>query len=347
MTRRLPPVYSIRHLSYLLGLLCLTLVSQGETRRSLKNALPLAGQGIMLGELSDSRVHAQVRLTTSNTLVDGDVAGIKGVVRFVLRERTNRLRQNNDDGVILEAMAIAENDFIARVTFTKLKPNTSYEIRTLIGTTATSLHKGPVAQFITHPGAASDEPVHFVVVTGMNYGKFHGDNRIDGKVHLEHNNTALPDPYTGRDKHLGYPALAAITRLQPDFFIGTGDNVYYDTPKDPRAQTITEMRQKWHEQFVQPRYLDLFANTPTYWEVDDHDYRIDDGDNSGDHLPSPETAVRVMYEQLPYAGAGDRETKTYRTVRVSKDLQLWFVEGRIYRSDNAMEDGPTKSIWGT
>ena len=347
MTRRLPLVYSIRHLTYLLGLLCLTIVSQGETRRTLKNSLPLAGQGIMLGELSDSRVHAQVRLTKSNTLVDGDVAGIKGVVQFVLRERTNRLRPNKDAAVILEAMAIAENDFIARVTFTKLKPNTPYEIRTLIGTTATSLHKGPLAQFITHPGAASDEPVHFVVVTGMNYGKFHGDNRIDGKVHLEHNNTALPEPYAGRDKHLGYPALAAITRLQPDFFIGTGDNVYYDTPKDPRAQTITEMRQKWHEQFVQPRYRDLFAKTPTYWEVDDHDYRIDDGDNSGDHLPSPETAVRVMYEQLPYAGAGDRETKTYRTVRVSKDLQLWFVEGRIYRSDNALEDGPTKSIWGT
>ena len=323
MTRLLPSLYNMRNLTCLLGLLGLGLISQGETWLSQKNNLPLAGQGIMLGELSDSQVHAQVRLTKSNTLVAGDVAGIKGVVQFVLRERTNRLRQNND-GVMLEAIAVAENDFIARVTFSKLKPNTPYEIRTLL-TTATSLRKGPVAQFTTHPGAASDEPVHFVVVTGMNYGKFHGDNRIDGKIHLEQNNTALPEPYTGRDKHLGYPALAAIKRLQPDFFIGTGDNVYYDTPKDPRAQTITEMRQKWHEQFVQPRYRDLFANTPTYWEVDDHDYRIDDGDNSGDHLPSPETAVRMMYEQLPYAGAGDRETKTYRTVRVSKDLQLWLV----------------------
>ena len=124
MPRRLPPVYSIRTLTYLLGLLCLTLVSQGETRRSLKNTQPLAGQGIMLGELSDSSVHAQVRLTKSNTLVDGDVAGIKGVVRFVLRERTNRLRQTHDAAVILEAMAVSENDFIARVTFTKLKSNT-------------------------------------------------------------------------------------------------------------------------------------------------------------------------------------------------------------------------------
>ena len=69
------------------------------------------------------------------------------------------------------------------------------------------------------------------------------------------------------------------------------------------------MRQKWHEQFVQPRYRALFSHVPTYWEVDDHDYRIDDGDNSGDHLPSVEMAVRMMYEQLPYAAMGDQTKK--------------------------------------
>ena len=342
----------IRFLSLLGLVLCFTTNAHGDKRPP---AVPMAGQGIMLGELTDSRVHVQLRLTTSDKLVDGDVAGITGVVRFTIQPLTDRLQrkriisagQNNADQVAtLEAMAVADNDYIARVTFDRLKANTRYEITTMIGENANALHQGPTARFVTHPGKAGDEPVHFVVVTGMNYAKFHGDNRIDGKIHLEHNNTELPEPYQGRDKHLGYPALEAIARLRPNFFVGTGDNVYYDTPKEPRAQTIDEMRQKWHEQFVQPRYRKLFSNTPTYWEVDDHDYRIDDGDNSGDHLPSPETAIRVMYEQLPYAGAGDRETKTYRTVRVSQDLQIWFVEGRIYRSDNEMEDGPEKSIWG-
>jgi alkaline phosphatase/alkaline phosphatase D len=106
------------------------------------------------------------------------------------------------------------------------------------------------------------------------------------------------------------------------------------------------MRQKWHEQFVQPRYHDLFAKVPTYWEVDDHDYRIDDGDNSGDYRPSPAEARRMFLEQLPVAPMEARDTKTYRTHRVSKELQLWFVENRMYRSHNAMEDGPTKTIWG-
>jgi len=106
------------------------------------------------------------------------------------------------------------------------------------------------------------------------------------------------------------------------------------------------MRQKWHEQFVQPRYIDLFAAVPTYWEIDDHDYRIDDGDNTGDHKPSSAEGRQVMLEQLPVAASDDADAKTYRTHRVSKDLQVWFTENRMYRSPNAMEDGPGKSIWG-
>ena len=38
--------------------------------------------------------------------------------------------------------------------------------------------------------------------------------------------------------------------------------------------------------------------------------------------------------------------KTYRTVRWGKDLQIWMVEGRDYRSPNPMKDGPEKTIWG-
>ena len=37
---------------------------------------------------------------------------------------------------------------------------------------------------------------------------------------------------------------------------------------------------------------------------------------------------------------------TYRTHRVSRDLQIWIVEGRDYRSPNRSPDGPDKSLWG-
>ncbi len=311
-------------------------------------AEPLAGMGVMVGEVTAGSALVQVRLTRSDKCVAGDVTGAAGVVEFVLQPSDASKESATANSITQTIPAMAERDFIARAAFKNLSAGTNYVCTTRIGSKAESLREGPVATFKTHPGPKSADTVRFVVVTGMNYGKFHGDDRIDRKRHLTDNNTKLPKPYAGLDKQLGYPGLASILKLKPHFFVGTGDNVYYDTPKDPRAETIPEMRQKWHEQFVQPRYRDLFAAVPTYWEIDDHDYRIDDGDNTGDHKPSPEMGRKVMLEQLPVAPAENEEqAKTYRTHRVSRDLQVWFTENRMYRSPNSMPDGPKKSIWGT
>ena len=302
---------------------------------------PYAAQGILVGEVTDTSAILQVRLTATEDLVDGDVPGAAGMVSFAVwpQDQPDAARH------IQIAAAEAENDFIARVKY-PLEPGVEYVCKTRLGTKEGWGRFGPTAHFRTLPGKAKAEPVRFVVVTGMNYAKFHGDNRIDRQQHLIENNTALPKPYAGEDKQLGYPALASILAAEPDFFIGTGDNVYYDTPDKPRAETISEMRRKWHEQFVQPRYRQLFAHVPTYWEVDDHDYRYDDCDNTGDYEPSPELARRVQLEQLPYAPRDAEGAKTYRTHRVSRDLQIWLPENRWYRSPNAAEDGPDKSIWG-
>jgi arylsulfatase A-like enzyme/phosphodiesterase/alkaline phosphatase D-like protein len=316
----------------------------GKVRKGFEQATVHAGQGIMIGEVTDSSAVVQVRLTETDQLVNGDVAGVGGRVQFLIQSTDEQRFVAHSDVLT----TTAERDFIARHVFEELPPNSTFRITTHIGTpTEREPRKGPTATFRTLPGKDSDAATRFIVVTGMNYAKFHGDGRIDPKIHLQNNNSKLPEPYAGPDKHLGYPALASMLRVKPHFFVGTGDNIYYDTPKEPRAETVPQMRQKWHEQFVQPRYKKFFAQVPTYWMIDDHDYRIDDGDNSGDYLPSPETGLRIMLEQLPYGPMEDGpKTKTYRTHRVSKDLQVWFTENRLYRSDNAMKDGPEKTIWG-
>lgn len=319
------------------------IAQDGKVRAGFEPNMIHAGQGIMIGEVTGTSAIAQVRLTSTDRLENGDVPGIAGLVRFSLRSADSESDLMHSEVITADA----KHDFIARHVFRELKPNTQFLITASIGShDLKEPHAGPSATFRTLPGSASAESVSFVVVTGMNYAKFHGDNRIDEAIHLTQNNTELPKPYAGPDKHLGYPALDAIRRLKPDFFVGTGDNVYYDTPKEPRAQTVPELRQKWHEQFVQPRYRDLFASVPTYWMIDDHDYRIDDGDNTGDHLPSPETARQMMLEQLPYGAMDDDDVKTFRTHRLNRDVQIWFTENRTYRSPNAMKDGPEKSIWG-
>jgi alkaline phosphatase D len=122
--------------------------------------------------------------------------------------------------------------------------------------------------------------------------------------------------------------------------------VYYDHPVATRAKTQAELRKKWHEQYVQSRFVRLFSRVPTYWLKDDHDYRINDSDTTGDYEPSHALGIATFREQVPVVNPADPNAVTFRTHRVGRDLQLWFVEGRDYRSPNAMPDGPDKSIWG-
>ena len=116
---------------------------------------------------------------------------------------------------------------------------------------------------------------------------------------------------------MGYPALMTIKSLNPDYFIGTGDNVYFDHPNranfDRAVQAgnnphpggyegmevvdETGMRRKYHEQFVQPRYRDLFRTVGTYWEKDDHDYRFNDADPFQEFPISHELGIKNFREQ--------------------------------------------------
>ena len=299
------------------------------------------GQGEMAGRVTETSVILQSRLTQGDKLIDSDLPGSPGVARFELD--TDPTFENSQKTDWIEAEP--DYDYIIKVKVANLRPATKYYYRLLYGPTQDEVKQGRTCSFTTLGGRDAVRETKFVVVTGMNYFFFHeGPYRPEGA-------------YQGDDKHLGYPALAAIRRLNPDFFVGTGDNVYFDHPAKRKdrwtglawsdsAKTEPGMRRKYHEQFVQPRYVDLFAEVPTYWEVDDHDYRYNDCDNTSDRMPTPEMGARNFREQLPVADPNDPKELTYGTFRVSRDLQIWLVEGRLYRSPNRMTDGPDKTIWG-
>ena len=296
--------------------------------------------GIMVGELSPSKVHIQVRLNKLNTF-----DGSEGTVEFQLKTVVNGKSQ------IQKIEALSANDFIARATFENLSSDTKYVCNTIIHSKDGSQSFGPIARFKTLPGEKQAKEVDFVVVTGMNFAKFfHHDVTKKGQK-KRHGGVltvaaSVGNEYTKVDKHLGYPALETILNIKPDFFVGTGDNVYYDSPDRKNAETTEEVRLKYHEQFSLMRFRNLFAEVPAFWEIDDHDYRKNDCDRSGDYLPTPEMGRNIMLEQFPVGAQGDKEALTYRTVRASKDLQVWFVENRMYRSNNEDKDGPEKTVWG-
>jgi alkaline phosphatase D len=286
-------------------------------------------QGEFAGEVTDHSVLLQSRITSiPGPLLDskGDIPGMEGRAYFEWSE--NESFRPSQRTPLLEAKA--ESDFIIRASIDGLGEGTRYFYRLVFENGAV----GPTRTFQTL--SPSGDHVSFCMGNCMNYYTFiSGQPNGDGPV------TA-----TAEDKQLGYPSFVAMQKLNPGFFIGAGDTVYYDFPKDSPAQTVPQLRKKWHEQFRFPRLKAFLGGRGSYWMKDDHDFRFDDADLTGNQLPAATTGMDLFREQMPLHPAGDTKSPNYRTYRVSRDLQIWFLEGRDYRSDNGSPTNPKKSIWG-
>lgn len=291
-------------------------------------------QGEMAGEVTATSVLLQSRLTAipgPELDATGDIPGAEGLAGFEFG--TSEQLANARRTTLLKASA--KSDYIVRIKLNDLQPATRYYYRLVYGLQESALSKGPIRQFRTLSAADSEAPLDFIMGSCQNYAFFmHGKNGKGSSA-------------SEADRQAGFPAYTTMLDLKPDFFIGTGDIVYYDHPASTAAKTLPELRRKWHEQFRFPRMVEFFGRTPAYWSKDDHDFRYNDADLENARQPTPGTGIEIFREQMPIHPSGDQTSPTYRTHRVHKHLQLWFVEGRDYRSPNRMPDGPEKSIWGT
>ncbi|TWU03191.1 alkaline phosphatase D family protein [Neorhodopirellula pilleata] len=291
------------------------------------------GQGTMAGEVTHHSALLQTRLTRGTDLNDdGDLPGAEGFVTF--KWDTDPKFTNSQETPLQPALP--GHDYVVRAELTGLEADTLYFYRASYNRNENERTDGPTCSFRTLPGPDSDRPVQFIIGSCMNYIKFmHGrEGRASGPL------TATPE-----DKRQGFPAFEIMKSKEPLFFVGTGDIVYYDNPMRD-AKTVEEMRRCWHEQFRFPRMIEFFQDVPGFWSKDDHDFRFNDSDNRSTKLPLPETGIRIFHEQLPIAPADATDPKTYRTIRINRDVQIWLTEGRDYRSPNKSPDGPDKTLWG-
>lgn len=310
-------------------------------------ALPL-----MAGEPTCSSVILQARLNALDTLIytdvhhadsirKADIPGKEGIGRFLLSEDPGM------SGLTFSAWqpAAPGRDFIIRHKAAGLKPGTRYYYRLQYGEDTIHTVLSGIQSFETLPGEDDSKEVSFVMVTGSNLDRFY----LGGGFGKPSSQGA--EAYMADDKFLGFPGYDAILNLKPSFFIGNGDNVYYDQPPGFEAKTRDELRAKWYRIFYQPRFRKLFAQIPTVWLKDDHDHRFDDSDTVSVHPvfgsePSHQLGVETFLEQVPVLAYGQADGVTYRSINAGKLLQIWLVEGRDYRSPNAMPDGPEKTLWG-
>lgn len=292
-------------------------------------------QPLMAGEPTESGIILQARLVQKPHLVNHDIIGSSGVGYFEIAETDSFANPFKSEFLYAEP----ENDFILKQSFSDLNPSKTYYYRLHYGKNKEQLLTSSTNTFKTLAGKNKPDTVSFIMVTGSHYQRFYwnwGTQKSD-----------IGDKPSDFVLSLGFPGHKSVKNLRPDFYIGNGDNVYYDHVRIPgkgRADSLSELRACWHRQFSLPRFRQLLSETPVYWMKDDHDYRFDDADTIASErfgtLPSHELGVQAFLEQLPV------KHPTYRTYSVNKNLQIWMLEGRDYRSPNYLPDNEDKTIWG-
>jgi alkaline phosphatase D len=205
-------------------------------------------------------------------------------------------------------------DFCHQFQLRELVPDTVYRVL-VRGRAEGGKHEDIEGTFRTAPPAASSKPIRFIASTCQDFPR-------------------RDDPKNG---HKIYKSMLA---LKPAFFVQTGDTLYYDKPK-PYAKDLATARYKWNRFYAMPYPREFHKTVPSYWLHDDHDVLKNDcwpGQKYGEL--TWEQGLQVWREQIP------QSEKPYRTFRWGKNLQVWFPEGREFRSANPMPDGPNKSILG-
>jgi alkaline phosphatase D len=284
-------------------------------RAGQKFLIPSAIQARKLdqGANHDSIMMAQIPAGYTLEQMEGACPGASGEVKLVYFPFQQPEQKTETGWMAVEPSA----NFTRQWKLTKLSAGTRYMIhvyaRNLQDNRLTDSISGT---FRTPPSADHPENIRFCIVTCQDYPR--RDDSING--------------------HKIYPVM---DKLLPDFYVHTGDVEYYDKP-GPYALTEELIRFKWDRIFALPFQRAFFEQVTTYFMKDDHDVLTNDaypGMTYG--TVSFDRGVEIFdKEQFP------SNDKPYKTIRWGKDLQIWIMEGRNYRSKNNAPDGPDKTIWG-
>lgn len=171
--------------------------------------------------------------------------------------------------------------------------------------------------FQTAPSSKQEVPIKFCLTTCHDF--LRRDNAFQG--------------------HKIYPSME---QENPDFVIHAGDIEYYDKPL-PWALTKELMRFKWSRIFSLPSNRAFYTNHTSYFLKDDHDTLKNDCWPGQTYGSVTFEQGRDLFNDEQFPTAKERFT----TINWGKDLQIWLLEGRDFRSPNNIDDGPEKSILGS
>src|SRR5437016_5538830 len=223
----------------------------------------------------------------------------------------------------------ADRDYTLTIPLDGLASATRYRYHVLVGQAqGETMTLAAHGEFTTLPDAANSAPVTFA---------WSGDLGGQGRC---------------RRGAAGYPIFDVMRAQQLDFFLFLGDTVYGDSlcpspPNEPgadfRATTLAEYRARHRDQRGAEALQRFLDNVPVYVIWDDHEVRNNFAGPFDSQMPAGRQALR---EYWPIRVVSDDPERLYRTVRAGADIELFILDTRQYRSRNADQDGPTKTMLG-
>jgi alkaline phosphatase D len=162
----------------------------------------------------------------------------------------------------------------------------------------------------------------------------------------------------------GYRLYETMRKLQPDFFIHSGDHIYADNPlqselklddgsvwknivterKSKVAETLAEFRGNFAYNYLDEHFRRFNADVPVLAQWDDHEthnnwfpgqtleddrYKV----TSADLLAA--RAKRAFIEYLPVRPDAIDSERVYRTVHYGPSLEVFVLDQRTYRGPNS------------
>ena len=242
--------------------------------------------------------------------VEGAVPGARGMVRVNYKRLASKEWQSTPWKAVSK-----EANFSKKFILIDLIPGSTYELK-VEGRPEDNFKVSDeiTGKFKTPPDAKTSRKIVFAASTCQGY----------------------PD----QDHPDGYKIYPFLESLDLDFFVHAGDIVYYDN----LAKNKSMAHYHWDRMFSLPTNKSFHTQITSYFEKDDHDAWFNDSyrglETSFMGTFTFEQGLEVFRQEMPI------KDKTYRTFRWGKDLQIWLVEGRDFRSPNTMPDGSSKSIWG-
>tara|TARA_R110000737_G_C14618847_1_gene492550 strand:- start:1412 stop:2893 length:1482 start_codon:yes stop_codon:yes gene_type:complete len=241
--------------------------------------------------------------------MDGAIVGAKGKVRIKYKAKGKTVET---DWYKTESI----NDFTAQIPLTNLKSGEHYSFELEAMPADGQVHSSVSGSFNTASDLMEIKSVNLTTSTCQYFWNYDDAKR-------------------------GFKTYDAMAKLKPDFFVHTGDYVYYDRI-GPLATDIEKARHKWHAMDGWASIKEFYQQVPIYMLKDDHDLLKDDvyPDSSPLGELTLENGLKIWRENVPL------KDKPYRTFRWGKDLQIWLVEGREYRSPKDISAGQPRTIWG-